>query len=68
VQQHFANLFARGGATRLTRNGDSQTVSAQGTGQFLELRALAAAIETFEGDKFSPRGHVGDDSRRLGGK
>jgi hypothetical protein len=29
------------------------------------LRALAAAIETFEGNKFSARGHVGNDSRRA---
>jgi hypothetical protein len=27
------------------------------------LRALAAAIETFESDKFSACRHVGDDSR-----
>jgi hypothetical protein len=27
------------------------------------LGALAAAIEAFESDKFSARGHVGDDSR-----
>jgi hypothetical protein len=28
------------------------------------LRTLAAAIETFERDKFSACGHVGNDSRR----
>jgi hypothetical protein len=27
------------------------------------LGALTAAIEAFEGDEFSARGHVGDDSR-----
>jgi hypothetical protein len=38
-------------------------VGAEGTRQLLDLRALAAAVETFEGNKFSARGHVGDDSR-----
>jgi hypothetical protein len=28
------------------------------------LRALAAAVEAFEGDEFSARGHVGNDSRQ----
>ena len=41
-------------------------VGAQRTRQFLDLRALAAAVETFESDKFSARGHVGNDSRRAG--
>jgi hypothetical protein len=27
------------------------------------LRALATAVEAFEGDEFSTRGHVGNDSR-----
>jgi len=39
-------------------------VGAQGSRQFLDLGALAAPVETFEGNKFSACGHVGDDSRR----
>jgi hypothetical protein len=65
VQQHVANLFARSGAARFARNRDGEAVGAQGTRQLLDLRALAAAIETFEGNKFSARGHVGNDSRRA---
>jgi len=67
VEQHFANLFPCGGAARFAGDGDGEAVGAQGTRQLLELRALAAAIETFERDKFSARGHLGDDSRRGGG-
>jgi hypothetical protein len=32
---------------------------AQGTRQLLGLGALAAAVETLEGNEFSARGHVG---------
>ena len=64
VQQHVANSFARGGAARFAGDGDGEAVGAQGTRQFLDLGALAAAVETFEGNKFSARGHVGNDSRR----
>src|SRR4029077_4794549 len=63
VQQHFANLFAGGGAARFASHGNRKAVGAQGTGQFLDLSALAAAVEAFESDKFSARRHVGDDSR-----
>ena len=34
-------------------------MSTQSPRQFLDLRALAAAVETFEGNEFSARGHVG---------
>ena len=64
VQQHFANLFASGGAARFAGDGDREAVSAQRSRQFFDLSALAAAVETFEGDKFSACGHVGNDSRR----
>jgi hypothetical protein len=66
VHQHVANLFARSGAARFARDEDGEGVGAQGTRQLLDLRALAAAIETFEGNKFSAHGHVGDDSRQAG--
>ncbi len=64
VQQHVANLFARIGATRFAGDGDREAVGAQGTRQLLDLRTLAAAVETFESNKFPAHGHVGDDSRR----
>ena len=63
VQQHVANLFACGGSPRFAGDDDRVAVRAQGTRQLLDLSALAAAVETFEGNKFSARGHVGDDSR-----
>jgi hypothetical protein len=43
------------GAARLARDGDGKPVGAQRARQFFQLRALAAAVETFEGDKFSAR-------------
>ena len=66
MQQQFANLVAGGGASRFAGDGDGEAVGAQGTRQLLDLGALAAAIETFERDKFSARGHVGNDSRPAG--
>ena len=63
MQQHFANLFSGRSAAWFAGHGDREAVGAQGACQFFELRALAAAIETFKGDKFSARGHVGNDSR-----
>jgi hypothetical protein len=63
VEQHFTNLFAGGGAPRFARDHNGKAVGAQGTRQLLDLRALAAAVETFEGNKFSACRHVGDDSR-----
>lgn len=59
MQQHVANLFARSGAARFARDGDSQAVCAQRTRQLLDLRALATAVETFKGNKLSARGHLG---------
>jgi hypothetical protein len=67
VQQYFANPFAGGGAARFAGDGDGKAVGAQGTCQLLDLGALAAAVETFEGDKFSACMHVGDDSRMTAG-
>ena len=66
MQEHLANPFARSGAPWLAGDNDREAVRAQGTRQLLDLRALAAAVETLEGNKFSARGHVGDDSRRAG--
>jgi hypothetical protein len=59
VQQHFANLLARGGAARFAGDGDREAMRAQGTRQLFGLGALAAAVETLEGNEFSARGHVG---------
>src|SRR5208337_4360474 len=59
MQQHIANLFARASSSWLTGNGDRKAVSTQRTRQLFSLGALAAAIETFEGNKSSTRGHVG---------
>ncbi len=59
VQQDLANAFAGRGAAGFAGDSDGETMGAQGASQFLELRAFAAAIESFEGDKFSARGHLG---------
>lgn len=64
VQQHVAYLFTRGCAARFAGDSDGEAVGAQGPRQFLDLRALTTAVKTFEGDEFSARGHVGNDSRR----
>lgn len=53
VQQHVADLFAGTGATRFPCDGDGDAVGTQGTSQFLDLRALAAAIEAFERNELS---------------
>lgn len=66
VQQHFADLFAGGGAAWFACDGDGDAVGAQGSRQFLDLRALAAAIEAFERNKLSAWGHAGNDSRAAG--
>src|SRR5450755_3132046 len=49
VQQHVANLLAGGRASRFAGYGDRETVGAQGSCQFLDLRALAAAVEALKG-------------------
>jgi len=55
VQQHLANSFPGAGAPRFPCDGDGDTVGTQGTSQFLDLRALATAIEAFERDELSTR-------------
>jgi hypothetical protein len=65
VQQHLAYLFAAGGSTGLARNRDGKPVSAQRPRQLLQLRALAATIESFKSYKFSAS-HLRDDSRQVG--
>ncbi len=64
MQQDIADSFAGSSASRFAGDGDGEAVSAQGPRQFLDLGALAAPVETFEGNEFSACGHVGDDSRR----
>lgn len=59
MEQHLANLFAGARSSWLTGNSDRKAVSTQGARQLFGLSALAAAIETFEGNKSSTRGHVG---------
>jgi len=59
MQQHFAYLLAGRSSARLSRDRHRNAVSAQGSRQFLDLRALAAAVKAFKGNKFSARCHVG---------
>lgn len=63
MQQHFADLFAGGRASRFAGDGDGKSVVAERSRQLFELRALAAAVETFKSNESSARRHVGDDSR-----
>jgi hypothetical protein len=58
VQQNFADFFPGGSAARLARDGDGDAMCPQGTRQFLDLRALAAAIETFKRNELSPWRHA----------
>ena len=65
VQQHFANLLAGGSAAGFARDSDGNAMGPQRTGQFLDLRALAAAIEAFKRNKLPAWGHAGNDSRIM---
>ena len=65
MEDYLANFFARRGATGFARYGDGNTVGAEGARQFLNLRAFAAAVEAFEGDEFSTRGHFGMIAGRI---
>ncbi len=58
MQNYFANFLAGRGAARFPSDGDGEPMVTEGSCQLFELRALAAAVETFEGNEFSARGHV----------
>lgn len=59
MQYQLANFLAGGCASRFAGDGDGEAVSAERPRQLIELRALAAAVEAFEGDEFSAHGHSG---------
>ena len=63
VQDNVADFFPSWRATGFARNDDGDSPRSQGFGQFLDLRALAGAVEAFEGDELATvgNGHVGDD-------
>lgn len=53
IKQNGADSLADGGSTGFARHYDVQAQAAQRFGQTVELRALTAAIETFDGDELS---------------
>src|SRR5579864_4820095 len=59
VQKQLPDFFARRGTTRFPRDRDRQARLPQPVRKPLQLRALAASIQPFEGDEFSaPRTHA----------
>src|SRR6266404_8556329 len=63
VEQDVANLFAGGSAARLAGDDHGNASGTESARELGDLRALAAAVEAFEGDELSARRHVGNDSR-----
>ena len=58
VEQQLANFISRRGATGFARDRHFETLLPQLAREPLQLRAFAASIETFEGDKpATPRTH-----------
>ena len=53
IQQHRANAFADFGSARLASGQHLDALGAQHFRQLLQLGALAAAVEAFEGDELS---------------
>ena len=51
VEQKLANLFAGRRAARFPRHHHGQALCTQDRGQLCQLSALAASVETFEGDE-----------------
>ena len=51
VQQNVAHFFAKGSPPRLANNQRIATIGLQTLTQQLNLRALAATVDTFKGDK-----------------
>ena len=62
MKKNFANPFACRGSAGLARDGYRESARPQSSRQLSKLRALAAAVESFEGDEFSARGHVRNDN------
>src|ERR1700757_3691869 len=59
MEKHFANLLAGRRAPGFARDRYGNAMPTQCSRQFLDLRALAAAVETFKSNKFSARRHFG---------
>jgi len=59
VEQKFTNFFAGRSTSRLASDRYRVAVGSQRARQFFHLRALAGAVEAFEGNKFSAGGHLG---------
>jgi len=68
VEQDVANLFTGCGAARLAGDDYGNAAGTESSRQLGDLRALAAAVEAFEGDELSARGPVGNDSRQKAGQ
>ena len=51
IQQEPADFLSRGGSTRLTSHHYRQALRAEHPCQLFQLRALAAAVESFEGNE-----------------
>ena len=59
-----ADFFSGRGPARLARHHHGQALRAKYARQFFQLRALAAAVESFEGDEAAAMGvrrHSGND-------
>ena len=65
MEQDVANLFTGGSAAGLARDDHGNAAGTESACQLGDLGALPAAVETFEGDELSARGHVGNDSRQT---
>ncbi len=60
IEQESPDFLSSGGSTRLASHHYRQALRAEYACQFLQLRALAAAVESFEGDEpaaMRVRGH-----------
>jgi hypothetical protein len=51
IEQESPDFLSGGGSTRLTGHHYRQALRAKYACQFFQLRALAAAVESFEGDE-----------------
>src|ERR1700733_3583406 len=65
MQEHFANLLARGRSAGFARHRYRDAMPALCARKLLDLRALPASVETFESNKFSAWRHVGMIAGRV---
>ena len=69
IEQKPADFLSRRGSTRLAGHDHRQALRAEYARQFFQLRALAAAVESFEGDEAAAMGvwgHSRNDKSALG--